>query len=318
MRKNFFSCMLAAGLLMLSSCGQNKKPAADWLHSDDVRIAIDETFRPIMQDEMDVYSKRYPEATMKPVFCSENEAIRLLVKDSVRMALTTRPLNDNERSMIEHNLNLPIHQKQIASDALALIVNKSSRDTMITVDEIRGIVTGKITKWEQLKHATRKGPLKLVFDNAGSSTVRYMQDSICRGSKFLGNLYAQGNNLAVIEAVKNNPDIIGVVGANWLKDQRDTALASFDHLPFKVMWVSRFAGEGANYVQPFQYYIATGEYPLTRSVYITYTDPRTDSTTRTFFYFLSGQSGQLIICKSSQMLPYMPVMVKDVSISEDE
>lgn len=317
MRTGVFSWLFGAVLLFVS-CGQNKKPAADWLSSDDVRIAIDETFRPIMEEEMNVYSIRYPEATMKPVFCSENEAIRLLVTDSVRMALTTRPLNANERSMVEHKLNLPVHQKQIASDALALIVNKDSRDTMITVDEIRGIVTGKITRWEQLRHAQRKGELKLVFDNEGSSTVRYMQDSVCRGAEFKGNLFAQGENQAVIEAVKNNPDIIGVVGANWLKEKSDTALATFDHLPFKVMWVSRFSEAGANYVQPFQYYIATGEYPLTRSVYITYTDPRTDSTTRTFFYFLSGQSGQLIICKSSQMLPYMPVMVKDVSIRDSD
>lgn len=314
--KALWLSLAAVCITLTTSCGNHRK-SPDWLTSDDVHIAIDETFRPIMEQEMQVYTAKHPEATMKPVYCSENKAIRLLLKDSVRMAITTRPLSPSEIGILE-NHTLGVIQKRIATDALALVVNKNNKDSLITLDELRGIVTGKITRWEQLKHSSRKGELKLVFDNAGSSTVRFMKDSLCRGQKFQGNFYAQGTNQAVLEAVKTNPDIIGVVGANWLKGKGDSALANFDNLPYSVMQVSRFNFPNEVFVQPFQYYIATGEYPLTRAVYAMTTDPRDQSTTKTFLYFLTGISGQLLINKSSQMLTIMNVQAKDISVSDDE
>ena len=92
------------------------------------------------------------------------------------------------------------------------------------------------------------------------------------------------------------------------------ALADFSKLPFKVMRVSRTADDFAKYVRPYQYYIATADYPLLRSVYVIHTDPRSQSQLRNFFFYLKGQKGQTIICNNSQMLPIVPVQVKDVSI----
>ncbi len=299
---------------LTTSCGNHRK-SADWLTSDDVHIAIDETFRPIMEEEVFVFGANYPEATMKPVYCSENEAIRLLVSDSLRIAVTTRPLNDAERKIVESH-TLTDRADLVATDAMALVVNKSNPDSLITLDEVRGIVTGKITRWEQLSHSSQKGELKLVFDDSGSSTVRYMQDSLCLGQKFQGNLYAQGSNESVLETVKEDPSVIGVVGANWLKDAKDSALSSFDNLDVRVMWVSRFNAPNEIFRQPFQYYIATGEYPLLRSVYVITTDPRVTSMVKNFFFFLTGQRGQLIICNSSQLLPRLPVQIKEVSMPE--
>ncbi len=302
-------------ITLATSCGNHRK-STNWLTSDDVHIAVDETFRPIMEEEMKVFSAKYPEAGMKPVFCSENEAIRLLASDSLRLIVSTRKLNAAEKKMVASH-TLTARESPVATDALALVVSKQNADSLITLDEVKGIVTGRITRWEQLAHSSRKGKLKFVFDDAGSSTVRFMVDSICRGSKFQGNLYAQGSNEAVMETVKNDPDVIGVVGANWLKNAADSALSSFANLDVRVMKVSRFSAPDEMFVRPYQYYIATGEYPLLRSVYVITTDPRVSSMVKNFFYFLTGQSGQLIICNSSQLLPHMPVQVKDVSVSGD-
>ncbi|MCI6725302.1 MAG: phosphate ABC transporter substrate-binding protein, partial [Bacteroidales bacterium] len=68
------------------------------------------------------------------------------------------------------------------------------------------------------------------------------------------------------------------------------------------------------YVRPYQYYIATADYPLLRSVYIINTDPRSSSMLRNFYFFVKGQKGQTIICNNSQLLPITPVQVKSVSV----
>lgn len=286
------------------------------MKEDDVCVDIDETFKPIMDNLVQSFGMFKQEANMKPAYVSEDSAIRALVNDSIRCVIVTRKLKDYEKTLIE-NRKLTATQSLIASDAIALIVNKENKDSLITLDEIKGIVSGKITRWEQLKRSKRKGELKLVFDNSGSSTVRYMKDSLCMGQDLKGNVFASEgrNNQSVIDMVKANPDIIGIVGANWLMGKSDHALSDFSALPFNVMRVSRTDDKiSAKYVRPYQYYIATADYPLLRSVYIIHTDPRRQSMLKNFYFFVKGQKGQTIICNNSQLLPITPVEVKSVNV----
>lgn len=309
--RNLWLLVAAVCITLATSCGSNHRKPATWRTSDDVHIAVDETFRDIMEEEIETFGLLNPASAMKPVYCSEDSAIRMLLRDSVRCAITTRKLSKDELDVLK-NYKLDAKQAMIATDAFALIVSKDNPDTLITVSEIRDIVSGRITRWEQLKHSGKKGELKLVFDNSGSSTVRYMRDSLLAGQQVAGNLYAQGSNQAVIDAVKDNPEIIGVVGANWLKGKSDSVLTSFENLDVKVLKVARKHGKNEIGWRPYQYRILTGDYPLMRSVYVILTDPRVRSYTKSFFYFLKGQKGQTIICNSSQLLPYTPVQYKSV------
>lgn len=309
--RNLWLLVAAVCITLATSCGSNHRKPATWRTSDDVHIAVDETFRDIMEEVIETFGLLNPSSAMKPVYCSEDSAIRMLLRDSVRCAITTRKLSKDELDVLK-NYKLDAKQAMIATDAFALIVSKDNPDTLITVSEIRDIVSGRITRWEQLKHSGKKGELKLVFDNSGSSTVRYMRDSLLSGQQVAGNLYAQGSNQAVIDAVKDNPEIIGVVGANWLKGKSDSVLTSFENLDVKVLKVARKDGKNEIGWRPYQYRILTGGYPLIRSVYVILTDPRVRSYTKSFFYFLKGQKGQTIICNSSQLLPYTPVQYKSV------
>ena len=309
--RNLWLLVAAVCITLATSCRSNHRKPATWRTSDDVHIAVDETFRDIMEEEIETFGLLNPASAMKPVYCSEDSAIRMLLRDSVRCAITTRKLSKDELDVLK-NYKLDAKQAMIATDAFALIVSKDNPDTLITVPEIRDIVSGRITRWEQLKHSGKKGELKLVFDNSGSSTVRYMRDSLLAGQQVAGNLYAQGSNQAVIDAVKDNPEIIGVVGANWLKGKSDSVLTSFENLDVKVLKVARKDGKNEIGWRPYQYRILTGDYPLIRSVYVILTDPRVRSYTKSFFYFLKGQKGQTIICNSAQLLPYTPVQYKSV------
>ena len=313
MKKQLLFLFSLAAAAFIASCSSDKKASNNWLAEDDVNVAFDETFRPIMQEEVETFAMMYPEAGMKPVYCSEDSALRLLLADSLRCCVITRKLLPNELDIIKAH-TLGAKQALVATDAVALIVNKNNPDSLITLDEIKQIVTGKITRWEQLEKSSKKGTLSLVFDHSGSSTVRFMKDSLCAGRDITGNVFASdsGTNRSVIEMVQQNPDIIGVVGTNWLKEGVDSVLTSFKKLPVSVMKVSRKSGTDAFYVRPFQYYIATADYPLLRSVYIINTDPRTQSFVKQFYFFLKGQKGQTIICNNSQLLPITPVQVKAV------
>ena len=293
-----FSFLFLLTALLATACGTNPKAAYNDLHEDDVHFAADK-----------------PEATMMPVYCSEDSALRLLLNDSVRMAIATQPLNDKQKEYVAAH-HLAVTQSKIAYDAFALIVNKANTDTVINLEELRAIVQGRITDWKQLEVTHRSGKLSLVFDASGSSTVRYMKDSLNGGKELKGNIFAQGSNLKVIEAVKENPNVIGVVSTDWLRQQKGdtTAIQSFQGLDVNVMLVGKLGKKAGDWQRPYQYYIATGEYPLVRSVWAISTDPRTRSTLKSFYFFLKDNVGQRVICNSSQLLPRNQVQVREVNV----
>lgn len=310
--RHIYLLLLAA---LLVSCGQKKANNA-WINENEVHVAIDASFEPLMNGEIAAFCAKHIEAEIHPIFTSEDSVLRLLKMDSVRCAIATRKLTKDEIEYIRTKHRLVVNQYIVAYDAFALIVNKANTDTIITVPELRKIVTGQITRWEQLEHARGKGDLSLVFDQSGSSTVRYMRDSLCNGKELTGPIFAQGSSLEVIEAVRNRRDVIGVVSTDWLRGSDEGAKSSFRDLDVNVMLVSegRSAYDMSRVCRPYQYYIATGEYPLVRSVYVISTDPRPQSMLKNFYFFLKGDSGQRIICNDSQLLPHLGVQVRDVKM----
>ena len=312
-------CLISTSIiLLLNACGGSSTPNANYLHEDDVKFAADASFEPIVQELSDLFNARHPEATMLPFYCNEDSAIRLLVRDSLRMVITTRKLTENEKALIQkakHNYK----QSLFAYDAFALIVNKNNPDTVINMNEIKGIISGKITDWSQLEVTHKSGPLHMLFDHSGSSTVRFMKDSLNGGKPLSGNIYAEDNYDDVIKVVQEREDVIGVVSTDWLRVSKgDTcALENFRDLDVRVMLVG-FYGlkdplglDARDWQRPYQYYIATGEYPLFRGVYAICTDSRPKSMTSMFYFFLKGD-GQRVICNSSQLLPRNQVQVRNV------
>ena len=305
-------CLIVAVLtLPLVSCGGGSKQQGD---PDLIKVAIDETFKPIMDEEMYQFNLQSPEATFKYVYCSESEALQLFLKDSVRSCLATRELSDKEKDLLRSK-NLNVMTERIATDAIALIVNRSNPDTLISANDVMRIVTGQVTRWDQIKYAHQSGEIQLVFDNTQSSTVRYVEDSICGGKALKGNVYAQKTNPDVIEYIQKNPKAIGIIGVDWLRNEEDTTNLSF--LPkVRVLSVSNSTvPEKDNSYKPFQAYIALGNYPFVRAVYYMTSDPLMQGRARYFYHFLSEQKGQLIITKSSQLLPWMQVQFKEVTVN---
>ncbi len=301
---------VTAIMIAFTSCGEAPKQQGD---PDLIRVAIDETFKPVMEEEMQQFNLQYPEATFKHCYCSEAEALQMLLDDSVRSCLATRELSAGEKATLKER-NLNVMTERIATDGIALIVNRANPDTLISTGDVLRIVTGQVTRWEQIKYAHQKGEIQLVFDHTQSSTVRYVEDSICGGKALAGNVYAQKTNEAVIDYISSNPKAIGIIGVDWLRNEGDSTNLSF--LPkIRVMSVSRSAVPDAdNSFKPFQAYIALGNYPYVRGVFYMTTDPVMQSKARYFYHFLSEQKGQLIITKGSQLLPWMRVQFKEVKI----
>ncbi|MDE5635042.1 MAG: substrate-binding domain-containing protein, partial [Muribaculaceae bacterium] len=159
------------------------------------------------------------------------------------------------------------------------------------------------------------GDISVVFDHPGSSTVRFMRDSLMDGRQLTGNVFAQGDNKAVFEAVKNNKNAMGVIGVSWIAsdmsgadlsaEQRAARLDSEDVTDMgfsddiKVLRVR--LDDSVDSYQPYQAYILDGKYPLYRSMYMVNTG-YSGTAAHAFYVFVTGWRGQKVIM-STGVLP---------------
>ena len=266
--------------------------------------------KPIIQEEIDVFESLTPSATINPIYTTEVEAVSLLLKDSVRLAIATRTFTPQELQSFQSRKFMPRAIK-VAVDGLALIVNKQNPDTLISVKDIRRILTGETQRWKDIYPNSRLGDIQLVFDNKNSSTVRFAIDSICHGKELAGNVSALKTNKEVINFVAKTPGAIGIVGVNWLSDRNDSTGLSFNK-EVHVMSVSHSTQPTVlNSFKPYQYYLYSGDYPLARDLYALVNDPR-NGLCWGFSGFLTSYRGQLIIQKSGLLPATQAVRVVNV------
>ena len=296
MKKYWFVSFLVIGGFLASCQNKPKDGRTDTFTSGVVTIAADESFEPIVQEEVDVFEGLNARASIIPRYVTEVEAVNLLLRDSVRLAITSRKLTPAEMASFHSRKFFP-QEIKLATDGLALIVNKNNPDTLITVRDIRKILTGKATRWKDVYPASKLKDINLVFDNKNSSTVRFAIDSICKGEAISGKINALQKNPDVINYVAKNIDAIGIIGVNWLGDRNDTTGLSF-RKDIQVMSVSSSDNPSSdNSYKPYQAYLFYGYYPLTRNLYVLLNDPRS-ALPWGFSSFLSSERGQRIILKS--------------------
>ena len=84
-------------LTLLSACQSKPKDGqTDTYTSGVIAIAADESFQPIVQEEIDVFEGLFPLAGIVPRYVTEVDAVNLLLKDSLRLAITSRRLTPEE------------------------------------------------------------------------------------------------------------------------------------------------------------------------------------------------------------------------------
>jgi phosphate transport system substrate-binding protein len=275
-----------------------------------ITICVDETFRPVVESELDVFKAIYGYSIINSKYVPENEAFDMLLKDSVQLIVASRQLTKDETAVLNKKKLFP-RQTKVATDAIALIVHPSNKDSVITINQIKDILSGKITRWNQINPSSPADPINVVFDNQKSGIVKYLVDSICKGKFETKNVYALDYNRDVIEYTATHPSVLGFIGVSWISNSEDSLHLSF-HKKIKVLAVSQDPiSDKYNSYKPYQAYMVDNNYPLTRDIYMINTEPR-DGLATGFSAFVAGDKGQRIILKSGILPAVVPTRLVNI------
>ena len=247
---------LVASWLIAGCGGGAPKGTQETPTSGTLNISVDESFRPVIDSEIKVFESSYPNAHIVPHYKPEAECLRDLAGDSTRMIIVTRGLNPAEEKYYE---DLPGHYKPIydtlAWDAIAVIVNRASPDSIFKMSGIRKLLNG-----EDKQHQP-------VMDGlSATSTVRWAIDSILKGQPLGKNVTAARSSRKVIDYVAENPRAVGFIGVSWIGDEDDPEQISFLN-KVNIASVECVSCGGETYVKPYQANIALKRYPMVRGLF---------------------------------------------------
>jgi len=301
-----FICTVMIGApLLLQSCGSGTPGKTDTPTSGHAFISVDESYRLILDAELDMFHYLYKDANVTAEVKPEGDVINtLLNNDSCRAAMIARKLTEEEKNFLKSKKIYPIETK-VAVDAVAVIVNNDNPSDSMTMQHLRDILKGAISRWNQVDSTAKPDSLHLIFDGNNSANARYLNEKFLDGKgNFPGNCFAVKGNQAVIDYVSKNPNSVGIISVNWISDRDDSLSNSF----LKNVKAVAFSSDNNPYLfyQPFAAYIADGSYPLTRDVYMINREGRSGLGTG-FIAFVAGEKGQRIILKAGMVPATMPV-----------
>ena len=275
---------LLALLLLLNSCISDEEERNKWPDTWDrgtIHISADESFRPIIDAQVEVYESNQPHTKIIVHYKPEAECLKDFAVDSIRVIMATRGYTQSEENFMVDSMKVAPSKLTVARDAIAVIVNPLSTDSLFTMQELKDILTGKFTK-----------KLIPVFDGVkATSTVRFIVDSVLHSDSLSPNTVAARTSEAVIDYVAKTPDAIGFIGVSWIGNKEDTSQMNF----LKKVKVARLESTDrpGKFVLPYQVNISSKTYPMVRDLVYTLKENH-KGLGKGFTDFMAGEIGQLI------------------------
>lgn len=271
-------------LLLLSSCSSYKSQQdalPDTPERGTIHISADESFKPVVDELVQVYEASWPDAHLIVHYKPEAECLKDFMVDSIRMVIATRGFTKGEENFLMDSFKLAPVQLLVALDAIAVIVNPQAPDSLFSMDEIRDILTGHSNK-----------DLIPVFDGTqATSTVRFIVDSVLHNDSLSSKTVGAKSSEGVIDYVAAHPGAIGFVGVSWIGNREDTLAVSF----LKKVKIAHLESKETpgKYILPVQENIYRDRYPMVRDLVYNLKEKHRGLGTG-FADFMSLDRGQLI------------------------
>lgn len=206
---------------------------------------------------------RHPNITMQFQAGGSASAPAALIAGTTRLGPMSRPMNHDERQQFIDRYGYPPLELRVARDAIVVIVHRHAPLASLTFPQIDAIFSSRlacgesepIRRWEVLSSMDSwpYGRIALHGRNLASGTHDlFQQRALCDGP-FRTDISEYPGSSAVVAAVGESPNAIGYAG--------------YHHLSPMVKAVGLTNDQGRT-VAPSEIAIQTGEYPLSRDLYL--------------------------------------------------
>jgi phosphate transport system substrate-binding protein len=244
-----------------------------------IRISGSTTVMPIVQKAADQYMAAHTDADIQISGGGSGVGIQAIGAKTVDIGMTSREVTKDEMTKYPSFVITPV-----AQDGIAVIVNPVNTIQYITLDQVRDIYLGKITKWSEITGAGVPGTnnqIVIIGRDSASGTRTYFDESILTKKTPSRQMLEKNSNGAVLQTVAQTPGAIGYVSIGFVsKDVKA--------LP---IWYN------ANKIVPASLEnVKTKTYPVSRDLYVI-TNGQPSGLAGDFIQYILSPEGQKIVAE---------------------
>jgi phosphate transport system substrate-binding protein len=295
--------------ILLCSCAPNQEETAIKGH---LFVLVSESVAPVLGHEvgrfMSLYQARGADVAYA-VVRSRDANVRF-VNDSIRCIITTIPLTANEKDRVKKTTDHFVEIVLAYDGVIAVVQNRNSCKDL-SLKQIREILSGRITKWEQLGNSgSLRGTIRLILEDS-SDVLTYLSQRLLDGGESKANFRQTHSSEETLEEISKEPRALGFVALNT-SDTLNTKLRIVPLAADSILADTTFRPPaesiGTAYT-PHPAHIYLNYYPMKRAVYV-YSKTTPGDFATGFTAFLASPEGQKIFLENGLVPGTQKIILK--------
>jgi len=209
-----------------------------------------------------------------------------LISGTCDIAMSSRNIKEKE-ILLAKQKGINPYETKVALDGLAVVVNPKNPVSKLTVEQLAGIFTGRVTNWKEVGGNDQK--IVILSREVNSGTHVYFKEHILRKGnpngkqEFAPSALLLPSSQAIADEVANNPSAIGYYGMGYISAKQKPVAVAKD--------------EKSDYVAPVIENVLNGKYPISRPLFL-YTNGLPQGLVKKFIDFCLSKEGQEIVLKT--------------------
>jgi phosphate transport system substrate-binding protein len=179
-----------------------------------ITISGSTTVLPIVQKAADQYMATHPNADIQVSGGGSGVGVQAIGAKTVDIGMSSREVTKDELKKYSGLVITPV-----AQDGIAVIVNPANTIQYITLDQIKNIYLGKITKWTEIPGAGVPGTnnqIVIIGRDSASGTRTYFDETVLLKATPTSKMLEKNSNGAVTQTVAQTPGAIGYVSIGFV------------------------------------------------------------------------------------------------------
>lgn len=282
----------ALALLVFTACPSSSENRDDSQRT--IRVSGSDTMVNLAGAWAENYDKRHPEIAVTVAGGGSGVGIANLIDGMVDIANSSRKMKAKEIARTKQKNGVEPVEFVVGLDALGVYVHNSNPLDEISTEELGEIYGegGKIEKWSQvgIDHQTcETDDIIRVSRQNSSGTYYYFREAVVGEGRELGlgSIDLSGSK-EVVELVSRTPCAIGYSGMGYATPE------------VKMLAISQ--RKGGNAVKASAENATSGDYPITRPLYL-YTSGPPEGAVKDFIDWILSDEGQDIVAQ----IRYVPI-----------
>ncbi|MFA5144423.1 MAG: phosphate ABC transporter substrate-binding protein [Candidatus Omnitrophota bacterium] len=206
-----------------------------------------------------------------------------LISGTCDIAMSSRNIKEREIALAKQKGVNP-NEIKVGLDGLAVVVSPRNPVSKLTIEQLAGIFTGRISNWEEVGGKDEK--IVILSREVNSGTHVYFKEHVLRKNdpdskeEFAAGALMLSSSQAIADEVANNTAAIGYYGMGYVCARQKAILVAKD--------------KNSEYIAPLIENVRSGKYPISRPLFL-YTNGQPQGLISKFADFTLSKEGQDVV-----------------------